>query len=228
MQNSEKETGFSQEPSAPLVPLIVGSFENIIPIGDHCAISIILKELGLRTKSYPFDWVTNVEQLYETNILYNINIINQLVSQAIENIVNDYIGDALINDSKINSINKIWFPHENGNIIDIYNKYIRRFNRLKSDLYSKNVYLLVTRIYYIGEADFNHIVNTLLSFNKESIIIFISGTEHTYLNNNSNPHVIFKHIYYDVGKFYGYDYDEFRPNIKNYISTLLQPKSIFF
>lgn len=210
------------------MPLIVGSFENIIPIGDHCAISIILKELGLRTKSYPFDWVTNVEQLYETNILYNINIINQLVSQAIENIVNDYIGDALINDSKINSINKIWFPHENGNIIDIYNKYIRRFNRLKSDLYSKNVYLLVTRIYYIGEADFNHIVNTLLSFNKESIIIFISGTEHTYLNNNSNPHVIFKHIYYDVGKFYGYDYDEFRPNIKNYISTLLQPKSIFF
>lgn len=225
MQNSEKETEncvpFSQK------PLIVGSFENIIPIGDHCAISIILNELGLRTKSYPFDWVTNVEQLYETNILYNINIINQLNStpkdSPIENIVNDYIGDALINDSKINSINKIWFPHENGNIIDIYNKYIRRFNRLKSDLYSKNVYLLVTRIYYIGEADFNHIVNTLLSFNKESIIIFISGTEHTYLNNNSNPHVIFKHIYYDVGKFYGYDYDEFRPNIKNYISTLLQP-----
>ena len=28
----------------------------IIPLGDHCAISIILKELNLREKSYPFDW----------------------------------------------------------------------------------------------------------------------------------------------------------------------------
>lgn len=28
---------------------------NIIPIGDHCAISIILKDFNLRKCSYPFD-----------------------------------------------------------------------------------------------------------------------------------------------------------------------------
>ena len=41
---------------------------NIIPIGDHCAISIILKKLNLRQKSYPFDWVSKIDNLYDTNI----------------------------------------------------------------------------------------------------------------------------------------------------------------
>ena len=35
---------------------------NIIPLGDHCAISILLEELNLRTKSYPFDWVSFLDQ----------------------------------------------------------------------------------------------------------------------------------------------------------------------
>ena len=68
---------------------------NIIPIGDHCAISIILKELNLRKKSYPFDWVTNIEQLYATNIIYNIDIISEVKSSDnIDDIVKKYIGDA--------------------------------------------------------------------------------------------------------------------------------------
>lgn len=51
---------------------------NIIPIGDHCAISIILNKLNLRIHSYPFDWVTKTEQLYDTNIISNLKIINDL------------------------------------------------------------------------------------------------------------------------------------------------------
>ena len=43
---------------------------NIIPIGDHCAISIILKDLGLRNKSYPFDWSSHTDILFNTNIIY--------------------------------------------------------------------------------------------------------------------------------------------------------------
>ena len=46
---------------------------NIIPIGDHCAISIILKDLNLRKYSYPFDWITKVDHLYDTNIIYKWN-----------------------------------------------------------------------------------------------------------------------------------------------------------
>ena len=37
---------------------------NIIPIGDHCAVSIMFKELGLRNKSYPFDWNAHIDPLY--------------------------------------------------------------------------------------------------------------------------------------------------------------------
>ena len=84
---------------------------NIIPIGDHCA--IILKELGLRKKSYPFDWNTNIEQLHDSNIIYNVNLISELKSENIENIVKKYIGNAFDTDNKINSINNIWFPHDN-------------------------------------------------------------------------------------------------------------------
>ena len=51
---------------------------NIIPIGDHCAISIILKDLNLRKCSYPFDWITKVDHLYDTNIIYNLSLINKL------------------------------------------------------------------------------------------------------------------------------------------------------
>lgn len=35
---------------------------NIIALGDHCAISMILKEVELRQESYPFDWVVKKDQ----------------------------------------------------------------------------------------------------------------------------------------------------------------------
>ena len=61
---------------------------NIIPIGDHCAISMILSDLTLRKQSYPFDWVSNKDQLHDTNILYNTEIIEELKSSDnINNIV---------------------------------------------------------------------------------------------------------------------------------------------
>ena len=42
---------------------------NIIPIGDHCSISIILQELNLRKQSYPFDWVTKSFKIKPINQL---------------------------------------------------------------------------------------------------------------------------------------------------------------
>ena len=53
---------------------------NIIPIGDHCATSIILKELDIRQHSYPFDWITHIDQIHNTNIIYNMQLINELKS----------------------------------------------------------------------------------------------------------------------------------------------------
>ena len=195
---------------------------NIIPIGDHCIISLILKELNLRKQSYPFDWVTNIEELYDTNIIYNIKIINELkTSDNIDDIVKKYIGNAFDNDKKMNSINNIWFPHDSENITDNFEKYKRRFIRLKTDLNKKNMYILITRHYYIEKSIFEKILEQLLSYNSDSIILFISGTNHTYIDDIQYSNVIFKYVEYDISQFYNFDYTTFRPNIKIFLSDLL-------
>ena len=195
---------------------------NIIPIGDHCAISIILSGLNLRKQSYPFDWVTKTEQVYDTNIIYNMQLISELkLSDNIDDIVKKYIGDAFDNENKTNSVNNIWFPHDTENITDIFEKYKRRFIRLKLHLNEKNIFILVTRHYYIDEDIFQKIIEQLLNYNKNSIILFISGTNHLYFENINYSNVIFKYIEYDISKFYDYDYSTFRPNIATFLSDFL-------
>ena len=199
---------------------------NIIPIGDHCVTSMILAELNIRKQSYPFDWVTKTDHVYDTNIIYNIQIISDLkTSDNVDNIVQKYIGDAFDNNktnNKTNSINNIWFPHDTENITDIFEKYKRRFIRLKLDLNKKNMFILVTRHYYIEKDIFQKILEQLLNYNNsDSIILFISGTNHTYFENMNYSNVIFKYIEYDISKFYHYDYSTFRPNIKIFLPSIL-------
>jgi hypothetical protein len=194
---------------------------NIIPIGDHCAISIILKDLNLRKYSYPFDWITKVDQLYDTNIIYNLSLINKLnITDDVDDIVKKYIGNAFENN-KTNTLTNIWFPHDTENIDVIFEKYKRRFIRLKSDLYKKNIFILLTRHYYIEKSIFEQIIEQLLNYNRDSIILFISGTNHQYFNNMNNKNVIFKYIEYDISKFYDYDYTTFRPNMKIFLENFL-------
>jgi hypothetical protein len=195
---------------------------NIIPIGDHCAISIILKELNLRKQSYPFDWVTKLDHLYDTNIIYNIQLISELEStDNVNDIVQKYIGDAFDNEKKVNINNNIWFPHDTEDITYNFEKYKRRFIRLKLDLNKKNIFILLTRHYFIEKDIFLKISEQLLNYNSDSIILFISGTNHTYFENMNCSNVIFKYIEYDVSQFYNYDYTTFRPNIQNFLSDLL-------
>jgi len=194
---------------------------NIIPIGDHCAISIILKDLNLRKYSYPFDWITKVDHLYDTNIIYNLSLINKLnITDDVDDIVKKYIGNAFENN-KTNTLTNIWFPHDTENIDVIFEKYKRRFTRLKSDLYKKNIFILLTRHYYIEKSIFEQIIEQLLNYNSDSIILFISGTNHQYFNNMNNKNVIFKYIEYDISKFYDYDYTTFRPNMKIFLENFL-------
>lgn len=191
---------------------------NIIPIGDNCLVAGSLRDLGIRNKSYPFDWISKVDHLDDTSIIYHVNIIKELKTELVPNIVKKYIGDAFDdnNNTKVNKSNNIWFPHDEK--VDIYSKYERRFDRLKEDLNKKNMFMIVTRKYYIDEITFKNIMKELLSYNNESIICFISGTEHEYLKKYNN--VIFKHIYYDVSQFYAYDHTTFGPNIKKFYLEL--------
>ena len=196
---------------------------NIIHIGDHCAISEILQELQLRKKSYPFDWITCVKQMQETNIIMNCNIIRQLMKtgdtlEATNTLLGDLNGDIF---NKIH--NKIWFPHEKGTVAEIRSKYERRFTRLYNDIQNEeNMFVLLTRNKYIEPVLFDEIIDTLLPHNKRNKILFISGCNHEYLlTDQYNDRVIFKHIPYDVYKFWRYDFTDFRPTVREYMRSVL-------
>ena len=180
----------------------------MISIGDHCIIPLLLKELGLRTKSYPFDWTTHQEQLHDTNIMHNLSFIERLSYDSIDNIVQDYLGPDITNGKH----GVICFPHEVGTKEEIAEKYKRRFERLKQDMQSRQVYIMLTRHYFIPPDVLEHIRTTLLHHG--SILVFISGIDHPYINY---PDVLFKHIPYDVSQFYQYDYTHFRPMVKDYL-----------
>lgn len=201
------------------------TYDFIIPIGDHCAISIILKELGIRRYSYPFDWTfLGYNDLNKTNIMINCELINDLKMNSVNNVVEKYIGNAFDHSSsnKTNSIINIGFPHDCGTKDEIMQKYERRFERLKTHLNGENVFIMLTRCCFIDESTFDKIMDILFSFNCNSKIVFISGIDHEYFSNNTEKYrnVIFKHIYYDINQFYNYDYTHFRPNINAYLSTL--------
>lgn len=77
--------------------------------------------------------------------MYNMSLIHELEkTDNVDNIVNKYIGNAP-NNSNVNADNDIWFPHDTGNITDVFETYKRRFIRLKQDLNNKNIFILLTR-----------------------------------------------------------------------------------
>jgi|UniRef100_A0A6C0HXM7 hypothetical protein len=183
----------------------------MISIGDHCTVPLLLKELNLRTKSYPFDWTTHEEQLHDTNIMHNLSFIQRLSHDNLDSIVEDYLGPDITKGYH----DVIRFPHEVGTKEEIAAKYARRFERLREAMQTKQVYVMLTRHYFIPPPLMEKIRNTLLHHG--SILVFLSGTDHPYLNY---PDVIFKHIPYDVSQFYEYDYTHFRPMVKDYLSRL--------
>jgi hypothetical protein len=193
--------------------------DNIIPLGDHCAISMILKEFNLRKKSYPFDWCAHIEA-YESNILSNIEYLLELLEfKNIDSITCKLIGNTLSNNDSV--YNNLTFPHEFGNIEETNNKYKRRFIRLYDDINNKNknIYIIVTRFIYIPEDIFNNLYNKLIEYNSDSYIILISGINHEYKNTYSN--FDFKYIPYDKKDFFNFDYSGFRPEIKKYLISKL-------
>jgi hypothetical protein len=183
----------------------------MISIGDHCIVPLLLKEMNLRKKSYPFDWTTHQEQLHDTNMMHNLSFIQRLSHDSIDSIVQDYLGPDITKGYH----GVIRFPHEVGTKEEIAEKYKRRFQRLRDAMQTKQVYVMLTRHYYITEETMEIIRKTLLHHG--SILVFISGVDHPYIHY---PNVIFKHIPYDISQFYQYDYTHFRPMVKDYLSVL--------
>jgi len=199
--------------------------KGLISLGDHCAISEILKQLNLRNYSFPFDWNACPGLLKNSNISCNLKMLDLLLKTNgdAKEITQMYLGNFFENSDKINTENNIWFPHEDGTKTEIFAKYERRFTRLYEYLHKhENIFFMVNRDKFIPPEEMNQYLDILLSCNQNNKVIFISGKPHTYLENNNEKYtnILFKHIYYDLTKFYDYDYSDFRPNIRKFLMEL--------
>ena len=197
---------------------------NCIPIGDHCVVAEALKEVGLRTASYPFDWVSyhssNVVQ--QTNINYNMGLIKELMDTSdVQNIVKSYIGNAIENKEQYNTATNILFPHESGTRDEIFEKYERRFQRLKTDIQTQpNLFIFISRSYLFEKTTLDQYIEMFCSYHPNNKLLFISGVDHPYLHNHSHGNSFeFKYIPYDHTRFFSYDYSHFRPNIKRFLQS---------
>lgn len=193
---------------------------HFISLGDHCVVADILKQLGCRHKSYPFDWIAKTNLLYNSNIPYNIEILKWLIKTRDAKSTTTFLLSDFYNPFKVNT-QKIWFPHEEGTEIEIFTKYERRFQRLLEDITQTDIpciYFMVTRAFYITPTIMQEYIDTLLqNYHPDSKIYFISGKRHDYLAESKK--VDFHYIEYDTSKFWDYDFTDFRPNIQKYIET---------
>lgn len=202
----------------------MNKYNYIIPIGDNCMISQALNKVGIRKCSFPFDWTARSSPLKNTTILVNSYLTSVLYEIPIKDIVKNYLGDALENSKKLNIKNDIKFPHDNEEKKIVFEKYERRFNRLKDIIKNKNLFIFMTRVRFITEKEIITIINRLLKYNNESRIIFISGTEHPYIKKYEK-YVTFKYIYYKEDEFYNYDYTHYIPSLTQYFEKLFIKKT---
>ena len=199
---------------------------NLIPLGDHCAISEILRDLNLRKCSYPFDWVAKPGLISNTNLPDNIGFLMEMMgTNNAKQVVQKFVGNALKTPNRV--LGEKWFPHETGTESEIIAKYERRFERLYTDICEKqNIFIILIRHIVIPEPYFNFILKQLLAFNPKNKILFIGGSDHPYLNAPCyKDSVIFKHILYDLGKLdkdFTQDFNVFRPAIREYMRELFR------
>jgi len=65
---------------------------NVIPLGDHCCGALLLKELGIRRYSYPFDWTVHIDAINASSIPVIIDYLkNILESGTIESLLHHYL-----------------------------------------------------------------------------------------------------------------------------------------
>lgn len=195
---------------------------NYIPLGDHCIIAMILKELNLRKCSYPFDWTSNNNELFESNLRINIGIFNELMNNCPpRDCAINYIGNASTAQTKFH--NNVFFPHdfENGTYEETLEKYTRRFERLYEHTKTQpSTFIIVVRCYNIYKNDILKLWNTLDKYNHN--LILITGTHQSDLEQLAEiPNITYKYIPYDHNKYYSFDYSDFRPAVKNYLMSLL-------
>ncbi len=196
----------------------------IIPLGDHCLPALILKELAIRGCSYPFDWITFQEQLYTTNISYNIKLIKRILNgNSIDVTVSDLIGNANTAPEHVNTETTMWFAHEDFKG-DYTEKYSRRFTRLIEHATSQPcLFIYITRYATVPVDDICEFIDEIRLRNSKHIHILIIGGRDITINipDEYKIYITYQYIKYDPSRFYAYDYSHFRPQVKSYMAKTL-------
>lgn len=160
---------------------------TFVPMGDHCASALILKDIKVRQYSYPFDWIVHVDE-------YNGSCIPVILSLCEFILETGSIGAALslflpipyhsqITLTTVGPLrNWIRFPHDqfwdsSQKWNDEMQKYKRRFLRLYKHIISGRpiVFVSICRSYLLTQRDIKMINDCLLCYNQKSKFIFISG-----------------------------------------------------
>ena len=121
-------------------------YDFIFSIGENCFCADILNKNNLRTTSSPFDWLTPNRDYSKTNMISNLQIINNKFKDFLikDNFI--YIGDSVKDGVKMYLNNNVKLFHNHDFFIgnefeedyikmkDTYSKRIERLlNELKSD-----------------------------------------------------------------------------------------------
>lgn len=195
--------------------------KHFIPLGDHCVVSILLKEIGIRKNSFPFDWTVHKNQLYETNINFHFDLIEKIIkNEDINTIIKKYIGEKT--EIQNNIFNSIWFAHDlqNETYEEMYEKYERRFIRLKNIIFSKEpiFFIMVLRKGKIEITKLKKNIEYFINLNKENKFFLFSGNEDQKkdLENIVNNNFIYQFIPYESENLYEYDQKFFRPKLLDF------------
>lgn len=152
-------------------------FKHIISLGFFCSVAMELERKGLRTASYPFDWV--ISDSFE-NIL-------KLIDNDFENFL-EYDNLYQENDKShyYNSITGVHFYHDfnafeplSKQIGNVQKKYQRRIKRFYEDIKEPTLFVR----YCSNKEEENYVSNNeekilelLQSFNPQNQILYIEST----------------------------------------------------
>jgi hypothetical protein len=158
----------------------------IIPIGDHCAAAICLRELGLRSAAFPFDWIVtaHANKLEHSNFSWIAHTILQLLHSP--HTIPAFVAKLFAvpefqPQTKINTAHALWFPHDNFDsevaFSETVAKYVRRMTRLIQTLRARHpvTLLLVTRHHGVESDVVLRLLDTITALNPNSRLIWISG-----------------------------------------------------
>lgn len=159
-------------------------FKHIVSLGYFCSIAQDLEKLGLRDRSYPFDWcITNFEKNIELINNHFDNLLNEEFLSQSEEIPHHYK----------NELYDFYFFHDfndteplSEQLITVKTKYDRRIKAFYETIEQPTLFIRYispqdidssgnsTELKYIENSK-NDILQTLKQFNEKNEIIYISN-----------------------------------------------------